>query len=140
MSKYSALLLLMICTRAGAFDVFSGSGVSLPDIPSPDPKYHDAINKAAEATFKQSGFKADVDKAADVTTKKVTAVANTAISYTPFKPEHVFFVGGVTYAALVKKEVTKSFKNPMFPNVTNTISVSDKNGTPSGSLTWRFSW
>ena len=140
MNKAIALLMIAIYSSAHADDVLSSAKIAIPDIPVPDARYQQAVNKAVQAASMQSGFQGDLNKATEITMNKATAVATNVIGYTPFKPQHVFFAAGITYAALVKKEVTKSFRNPVLPNVTNTISVSDKGGAASGSLSWRFTW
>jgi hypothetical protein len=100
-------------------------GVNLPSVEAG--QYSEAVNKALKAASIQSGLQNNMDVAAGLASKKATETGNTVITtVTPFNPRDVYFVLGTGYALGVKKEFRKSFKNPLFPNVTNTLEYSGK--------------
>lgn len=131
--KYSTLLILFLTSPVFAQEFIPG--MNLPPIPVPDAKYQEAVNKAVQAAYVQTGTAAQVSFVTKAAGDKATSGANaTVFKSTPFKAEQIVFIGGITYAALVKKQVTKSFRNPLFRNVTNTISV-----TPNSAfMSWRI--
>lgn len=94
-----------------------------------NPTYKTAAFKAQEAFFVQSGVTKQygliTDFTSNVSHKVEGAVADTIDNHTPLSSKHVLFVVAVGYTALVKKEVTRSFKNPLFPIVTNTVSIGE---------------
>lgn len=113
-------------------------GVDLPSVNAG--KYSDAVNKALKAASIQSGTQANMDKIRGIVSNKATKVGDTVVTtVTPFKPQDVYFVLGTGYTIGVKKEFKKSFKNPLFPNVTNTIEYSEKNGKQT-NLLWGVSF
>lgn len=130
------ILTALLLFPANAFcQEFQIPGISDVNIPFEDARYQQAINKAVQATAAQTGITANINlftsKTAEIATQKATYVIG---RYTPFKASQVFFVAGVSYAAIVRKQVTKSFRNPMFENVTNTISLSKNRAM----LEWRI--
>lgn len=95
-----------------------------------NPRYKSAADKAQEAFLIQTGITQSVDKTKSVVTKKASDQATVLIDEnTPFKSKEVFFVLGTAYAVGVKKEVVQKFKNPIFSNVTNTVSVGQGKGS-----------
>lgn len=111
------------------------TGVDIPHMPVSDVRYDEAVNKAIQAVAIQSGVKGFADKAESMANAEATKHVERAIaSYTPFTPQQVYTTGGIIYAAAVKHEVTKSFRNPLVPSVTNTISLSPN----AISLIWRI--
>lgn len=104
-------------------------------MPVGDSRYDEAVNKAIQATAIQSGFKGIVDNAESMANAIATRHVERAIAnYTPWTPQQVYFAGGMIYAVAVKREVVKSFRNPLLPSVTNTISISQN----AISLNWRI--
>jgi hypothetical protein len=113
----------------------SASSIEVPHVPIGDSRYDEAINRAILATAIQSGFKGVVDNAESMANAIATKHVERAIAnYTPWTPHQVFFASGMIYAIAVKHEVVKSFRNPLLPSVTNTISISQN----AISLNWRI--
>ena len=115
------------------------SSVSLAqEVGLPDPlKYQlipfdvgnsEARAKAQEAFFIQTGVSQDVDKIKAYLSLKVKdtsdKVSQAIDTNTPLNSKHVFFVAGTSYALVVKKSVSRSFRNPLVKDITNTISWS----------------
>lgn len=99
---------------------------------SDDPKYHDALFKAQEAFFKQTGFSQGVDNGAGIVVGNVRSKATTFIDGgTPFNSKQILFVGVAAYSILVKKQVTQKFKDPVFHSVTHTFSA-NRNSCSTG--------
>ena len=95
-----------------------------------DPKYHDAAFKAQQAFLNQSGFTSGYNKL----TEQVSSRGTAAIKYvvengTPFSAKDVFFVVGTAYAAGVKKQFTKKFRDPLFHSITHTITIGSTTST-----------
>lgn len=131
MSK--VLIALMFLARSALAD-----GVPLPAVQAGE--YSDAINKALKAAAIQSGVQQDLDIVAGVASREATIQGNKAITaVTPFQPKTVYMVLGTGYALGVKREFKKSFKNPLFPNVTNTLRYTGK-GDKTTELTWGVSF
>jgi hypothetical protein len=96
-----------------------------------NPKYKSATDKAQEAFLIQTGITENVNRTEVAVTKVATEKTTKAIeNNTPFKAKDVFFVGGMTYAICVKKQVVQKFKDPVFPSVTHIVTV----GKDSGSM------
>jgi len=126
--------LLVFFVSAACFA--DGLPISPNDIPlfysfvGEDPKYHDAAYKAQEAFFIQSGVTPMYNKVSAMATDKATSTATYLIDKdTPLNSKDVFFVVGAAYTVGVKKHINKSFKNPLFPSVTNTVDVSQQQGS-----------
>ena len=113
-------------------------GVALPSVDAG--MYTNALNQAIKAASIQSGAQANMDHVVDVATKKATETGSKVISdTTPLNPKDVFAVVGTYYALGIKHQIKKSFKNPLFPHVTNTVEYSTA-GDRKSSLTWGFSF
>ena len=137
-----SLLLIMYSTACLA-DGVGSIPLSPKDAPlfysvlGQDPKYHDAAFKAQEAFLIQTGFIANYDKLTSYMTTKATNTATYVIDNgTPFSSKDVFFAAGTVYVLCVKKQYSRSFKNPFFPAVTNTVSV----GQQQQSLGFKISF
>lgn len=131
--KYLTLATLLIANSVFAQEFIPG--MNLPPIPMSDAKYQEAVNKAVQAAYVQTGAASNISFVTKKAGDQALITTNATIfKNTPFKAEQVVFVGGVAYAAIVKKQVTKSFRNPLFRNVTNTISL-----TPNSAfMQWRI--
>lgn len=96
-----------------------------------DPRYYYAAFKAQEAFFVQSGFTTQYNTLTGYASDRITVVAKIAERktaaaidmYTPLSSRHVFFAVALSYTAIVKKEITRGFRNPLFHNVSHTITV-----------------
>lgn len=127
------LIALMLLSSSAYAD-----GVNLPSVEAG--KYSDAVNKALKAASIQSGFQGNLDTAAGIASNQATKTGNTVITtVTPFNPRDVYFVLGTGYTLGVKKEFRKSFKNPLFPNITNTLEYSGKDERRT-NLLWGVSF
>jgi hypothetical protein len=130
----SRILIALIFMSSTAY----AEGINMPPVKAG--QYSEAVNKAIKAASIQSGLQAELDKAVGIANKKATETGNTVITtVTPFNPRDVYFVLGTGYALGVKKEFKKSFKNPLFPNITNTIEYSGK-GNKRTNLLWGVSF
>jgi hypothetical protein len=88
-------------------------------------KYHDASFKAQEAFFVQSGITPFYNSLNSYVSTKVTNGVTYAIdNWTPFTSKQIFFAAGAAYQVGVKKQVSRSFRNPLCPFITNTVSIS----------------
>lgn len=113
----------------------NAASVEVPHVTVGDSRYDEAFNKAIQATAIQTGVKGTVDSMESMANAFATKHVERAIAnYTPWTPQQVFFTGGMIYAVAVKREVVKSFRNPLLPSVTNTISLSMN----AISLNWRI--
>ena len=112
--------------------------VTLPSVQAGE--YSEAINKAIKAAAIQSGVQQDLNMVVGVATKEATHQGEVVVeTVTPFKAKQVFTVLGTGYAIGVKREFKKSFKNPLFPNVTNTLKYTGK-GERRTELLWGVSF
>lgn len=89
-----------------------------------DPKYHDAAFAAQRAFLIQTGFTPMYDKLNSYVSTESTRIVTTTIdTYTPFKSKDVFFALGTAYTVCIKKQVTRTFRDPFNHNITHTVSV-----------------
>lgn len=130
-ATYIALMLLSFNCHAG------GVEVGLPKFKGGDAKENEALNKAAEAAMIQTGGDVIVKKMVGEVISKGKTVADTVINdYTPFTQKQVYFVAGTAYTVLVKKQMTKSYNNPIIPGVRDAITIGNK----SIKYTWTVSF
>lgn len=126
------IALLMLSTTAHA------DGVNMPAVQAG--KYSEAVNKALKAAAVQTGVQGDLDLIVGAGQKQATKAGEQVIAtVTPFNPKTVYAVVGTGYALGVKKEFKKSFKNPLFPSITNTIVYSGKDSKKT-TLIWGVSF
>lgn len=92
--------------------------------------YHDAAFKAQQAFFIQTGFTATYNKLNGYISGKATnAVNNFVDDNLPISSKTLAFAVGTVYAVGIKKQVSKSFKNPIWPSVTHDVTVSPTEGS-----------
>src|ERR1017187_2322509 len=90
-----------------------------------NPKYHDAVCKAQEAFFMQTGVTPMFNKVNDYVSNRVTTKVSTTIDRsTPFASRHVYFIAGTIYVIGVKKQVSQSFRNPLWSRLNHSITLS----------------
>lgn len=137
--RASLLLLLFMPTMCLAVDGVPGIP-SINEVPAfwgmtgSDPRYRDAAFKAQEAFFIQTGIASQYNLVTGYVNGQVSKVATTAERHTatfidentPLNSKHVFFAVAIGYTAIVKKEVTRSFRNPLWHGMTNTVTVGQK--------------
>jgi len=88
------------------------------------PMYHDAAFKAQEAMFAQTGFTSNYNKLTNYLSDSATKKASSTIDdNTPLSSRVLFGSIGAAYTVGVKKHVSRTFKNPIFPSVTNTVDI-----------------
>jgi hypothetical protein len=128
---------LFVLFPAGAY----GASADLNGLPifwaiaNNNPAYRDACFKAQEAFFLQTGVTPTYNKLNNYVTNK----ANKAISViidnnTPFSAKTVYTVIGTVYYVGVKKQLTRTFRNPFWPKIQHTVSI----GQTSSSLDIRI--
>jgi hypothetical protein len=86
-------------------------------------KYRDAAFKAQEAFFLQSG----IAQQYELVTRYISYNAvNTAkkLEHEALNSEYVFLIAGISYSALIRKEVTQTFRNPFLRNVSHVVTLS----------------
>jgi hypothetical protein len=110
-----------------------GVSTNINDVPlfysiiNEQPKYHDAAFKAQEAFLIQTGISPMYNKVNGYVTDKATKQASSAIDDNmPFSSKQAMVVVGAIYTVGIKKHVTRTFRNPIFPSVTNTVDVSEQ--------------
>jgi hypothetical protein len=131
-------LLIMLLPLVSLADVLNPNDAPLFwSILNEDPKYHDAAFKAQEAFFVQSGVTPFTGKLNNYVTDKTTnAVVGFIDNDTPFTAKSVFFVIGTAYTVCVKKQITKSFRDPLWERLTHTVSVSPDAGSANVSISF----
>ena len=134
LTKFSLAMLLIPSTCWGNDILSLNSDLNnLPifyDILGDIPKYHDALQKAQEACFKQIGLTEQIEHITVYTTAKATNTATVAINrHTPFNADRVAAIGYAVYSVGVKKHITQKFRNPLFHSVMHTITLSENSIT-----------
>lgn len=95
-------------------------------IKQPDNKYGQAGAKAQEAFLIQSGISDKVNMVGGSAVKKIE---ETVYAYSPLDSKSTAFVAGVAYTVLVKKQITESFKSPIIPSATQTLTLEKSGGS-----------
>ena len=95
-------------------------------IKQPDTKYSQASAKAQEAFLIQSGIS---DKVNMVSSSAVKKIEQAVYAYSPLDSKSTAFVAGAAYTVLVKKQITESFKSPIIPSATQTLTLEKSGGS-----------
>jgi hypothetical protein len=124
---------------------FAGGLPSINDIPiirSDDPHYSEAARKLQEAILLQTGITQEYDLitgrvstvASEYGSKAQRKIATTVDPYLPITSQQLFVASGLLYTAVVKKQFSRQFKNPIFKQVSHSISVGESGGTLTVSI------
>lgn len=124
----SLSLIIMLMPSIAMADGLAPSLNSFPilyDMVGQNPVYHDAAFKAQEAFFVQSGIGPQYDKVTGAISQKATNTATAFVdTHSPVSSKTITTIVGVGYAVGVRKHIARSFRNPLFPRVTNTVDIS----------------
>ena len=138
MKTLTSIIAALIPTLAVADSLGLNSQPLFYSLVNQNPTYHDAAFKAQEAFFLQTGVTPLADKATNQVATDATNRATTFFNETPLDSKTVFIVGAMTYSALVRKQVTEKFHNPVFTSVTHTITVNQNSASTGVQIPFPF--
>ncbi len=138
MKKILSVLLMLLAVPCCAGDF--GAGLDLNSVPvfhMSEPRYHDASVRFQEALFIQVGVTENVNLAQKYVLNKAERFTSSIINdYTPLKANQVYFGAAMAYGVIVKKQVSRTFRDPFLDNVTHYVTASRDGG--STGITFQF--
>jgi len=133
--KTKTLLLLLVSNTCSAGLIsFGVNDIPIARAIAVDPKYTEAACRAQEAFLIQIGFASQLQLATNYANDQVDSinkrVGNSVAAFidknTPLRAKDVFLIAAIGYTALVKKQVTQGFRDPLFSSITHVVSVGEQ--------------
>jgi hypothetical protein len=126
------LVAVMLSADAHAIGYSLPAIEDLPIIRLDDPRYANACVAFQKALFIQTGISSSYNTLRGYIMGQVDAVSNQMVregdhimrTYSPVDPNSIYALAGFGYTVFVQKQITKSFRNPIVPIMSHSVTLS----------------